>query len=92
MHHLLFGYKKLLGTEYVKRHNNSLKVLTVKWSVENGLLPEDTKWYKTKLERGKVIEKDGNKLFWDRERPMRTDCIARRPDLTLDDTSKRTMN
>ena len=33
-----------------------------------------------------VIEKDGMKLFWDWEHPMRTDGIARRPDLTLEDT------
>ena len=42
--HLLSGYKKLLGTEYVKQLNNILKELTVKWGVENGLLPEDTKY------------------------------------------------
>ena len=91
VHHLLSGCKKLAGTEYVKRHNNTLKVLAVKWAVENGLLPEDTKWYTTKWERGQVIEKDGKKLFWDWEHPMRTDCIARRPDLTLEDTSKKTI-
>ena len=38
-----------------------------------------------------MIEKDGKKLFWDWEHPMRTDCIARRPDLTLEDTSKKTI-
>ena len=80
--HLLSGCKKLVGTEYVERHNYTLKVLAVKWDVENGLLPEDTKWYATNWERGKVIEKGGKKLFWDWEHPMRTDCIARRPDLT----------
>ena len=37
-----------------------------------------------------MIEKDGKKLFWDWEHPTRTDCIARRPDLTLEDTSKKT--
>lgn len=42
--HLLSGYKKLLETEYVKQLNNILKELTVKWGVENGLLPEDTKY------------------------------------------------
>ena len=30
-----------------------------------------------------MIEKDGKKLFWDWEYPMRTDGIARRPDFTL---------
>ena len=42
-------------------------MLAVKWTVENGLLPEDTKWYPTSWEHGKVIEKDGKKLFWDCE-------------------------
>ena len=52
-------------TEYVKRRNNTLKLLAVKWAVENGRLPEDTTWYTTKWERGKVIEKDEKKLLWD---------------------------
>ena len=43
VHHLLPGCKKLAGTEHVKRHNNTLEVLAVKWAVENRLLPEDTK-------------------------------------------------
>ena len=30
-----------------------------------------------------MIEKGGKKLFWDWDNPMRTDFIARRPDLTL---------
>ena len=38
-----------------------------------------------------VIGKDGKKLFWDWEYPMRTDGTARRPDLTLEDTSKKTI-
>ena len=41
--HLLSGCKKLAGSEYVKRHDNTLKVLAVKWAIENGLLPEDAK-------------------------------------------------
>ena len=66
-------------------------MLAVKWATENGLLPEHTKLCTTNWERGKVIEKDGKKLFWDWEHPMRTDGIARRPDLTLEDTSKKTI-
>ena len=91
MHYLLSGCKKLAGTEYVKRHSNTLKVLAVKWATENGLLPKDTNWYTTKWERGKVIGKDEKKLFWDWEYPIRTDGIARRPDLTLEDKSKKTI-
>ena len=37
--HLLSGCKKLAGSECVKRHGNTLKVLAVKWAIENGLLP-----------------------------------------------------
>ena len=91
VHHLLSGCKKLAGTEYVKRHNNTLKVLAVKWAVENGLLPEDTKWYTAKWESERVIVKDGKKLFWDWEHPVRTHCIARRLDLILEDASKKTI-
>ena len=38
-----------------------------------------------------MIEKHGKKLFWDWEHPMRMDYIARRPDLTLKDRSKKTI-
>ena len=89
--HLLSGCKKLAGSEYVKRHGNTLKVPAVKWAVENGLLPEETKWYAVNWERGKVIKDDGKKLYWDWEYRMRTSCIARRPDLTLEDTAKKTI-
>ena len=37
-------------------------------------------------EKGTVIETDGKKLLWDWEHRMRTNCTARRPDLTLRDT------
>ena len=56
-HHLLSGCKKLVGAEYVKLYNNSLKVLAIKWAIENGLLPKDTKWYTMNWGRRKVIEK-----------------------------------
>ena len=38
-----------------------------------------------------MIEKDGKKLSWDWEHPMRTDCVAHTPDFTLKDTSKKTI-
>lgn len=38
--HLLAGCKKLAGTEYVRRHDNALKVLAVKRAVKNGVVPE----------------------------------------------------
>lgn len=58
-------------------------------SCKNGLLPEDKMWYTTNYDRRKVIEKEGKKIFLNLKHPMRTDCIARRPSLTLKDTSKK---
>ena len=46
------GCKKLAGSEYVRRHNNALKVLAVQWAIDNGMLPSGTKWYR---------ERDGRK-------------------------------
>ena len=86
--HLLAGCQKLAGSEYVRRHDKALKVLAVQWCIKNGLLPEGTKWYMEKWEKGKVIERGGKKLLWDWEYRMRTTCTARRPDLTLEDNEK----
>ena len=83
--HLLAGCKKLAGSEYVRRHDNALKVLAVHWAIDNKLLPEGTKWYTEIWEKRKVIENNGKKLYWDWEHRMRTSCTARRPDLTLED-------
>ena len=38
-----------------------------------------------------MIERDRKKLFRDWEHPVRMNCIARRPDLTLEYTSKKTI-
>ena len=38
-----------------------------------------------------MIEKDGKKLFWDWKHLMRTNCLVRRPDFTLEDTEKKTI-
>ncbi len=83
--HLLAGCKTIAGSEYVRTHDNALKVLAVQWAIDNGLLPEGTKWYTERWERGKVIENNGKKLLCDWEHSMRTSCTARRPDLTLED-------
>ena len=61
--------------------------LAVKWAGEMGIMPEGTKWYAEKWEKGKVLqnmeERDcigtGSTLW------MRVNCKARRPDLTLED-------
>ena len=37
----------------------ALKVLAIKWTIENGLLPAETKWGS-----GKIIESIGKKLYW----------------------------
>ena len=87
--HLLSGCKKLAGSDYVKRHDNALKVLTVRWAVDNGLIPEDTKWYNVKWEPGQVIKSNGKKLLWEWEYRMRMNRIAWRPDLTLEDKDKK---
>ena len=62
--HILSGCTKLAGSEYVKWHDNALKVLAVKWAIENGLLPAETKWYAEKWESEKIIESGGKKLYW----------------------------
>ena len=87
--HLLPGRKKLAGSEYIKRHNNTLKVLAVKWEMEMGIMPEGTKWYAEKWEKGKVLENGGKRLYWDWEHRMRTNCTAGRPD--LEDEEKKTI-
>ena len=73
----------------MKRHDNALKVLVMQWAITNGLLPEGTKWYMERWEKGKVIENNGKKLYWDWEHKMRKNCMARRPDLTLEDSEKK---
>ena len=91
VHQLPYGYKKLVVTEYTKRHSNTLKVLAIKWVVVNWLVPEDTKWYTTNCKSGKVLEKDGKEIFWDWKHLLTMDCIANRLGLKLKDTSKKTI-
>ena len=80
--HLLARCKKLAGSEYVKRHDNALNVLAVQWAITNGLLPEGM------MGKGKVIE-NNSKLYWEWEHNMRKNCMARRPDLMLQDSKKK---
>ena len=87
--HLLSGCKIIAGTEYVRRHDNALKILAVEWGKKEGLISENVIWYKEKWEKGQVIEKDGKKILWDWEHRMRTHCTARRPDLILEDNEKK---
>ena len=89
--HLLSRCKKLAGSEYVKRHNNTLNVLEVKWEMEMWIMPAGTKWYAEKWEKGKVLENGGKRETdcWDWEHRMRMNCTGRRPDLTLEDEKKK---
>ena len=48
--------QKSARQEYMKRHDNTLKILAIKWAREHGLLPENVKWYREKWERGKILE------------------------------------
>jgi hypothetical protein len=79
--------EKASGMEYVRRHDNTLKVLAVQWAIDNGLLPEGKKWYTERWERRKVIENNGKKQYWNWEHKM--SCTGRRPDLTLEDSEKK---
>jgi hypothetical protein len=55
-----------------------LKVLAVQWAIDNGLLPEGPKWYTERWEKGKVIDNNAKKLYW--EYRMRTNYETRGED------------
>ena len=42
-----------------------------------------------KKEKGKMVEANRGKMYWDWKQRMRMICMARRPDLTLKDTEKK---
>ena len=52
-----------------------MKALTLRWAIDNGLLPEGTKCYFENWEKGKVIESNGKELYWDWEGKMRSDLM-----------------
>ena len=89
--YLLAGCKQSASTEYVRRCNNALKVMAVRWPINNGILPPDTKWWNENWTKGRVIQRNGYKPLWDWEHRMRTMNTTRRPDLTLEDESKKTI-
>ena len=84
VYHWLSGCKKLAGSEYIKRHDNALKILCVEWCKREGLMEEGVPWYKVEWKRGYVSEANGKKFLWDFEYAMRTTSSARRPDATLE--------
>ena len=60
--HLLTGCKTTARAEHKRQHINALKVLAVKWAIDNRLLLEGTKWFGENWEKGKTIESNGKKL------------------------------
>ena len=70
LQHLLSGCKKLALSEYVRRRDNALKIMAVKWEKKEGLLSEKTRCYNAKWEKRHAIEKDGKKMLWDSEHKM----------------------
>ena len=91
MQDLSSGCKNLAATEFVRRHDNALKIMAVEWG-KKGLLPEKTRWYNERWEKGRVIERDVKKILWDCEHKIRTHCKARRPDLTLEEERKKVIS
>ena len=87
--HLLAGCEKLASTEYVRRHNNALKMLAVRWAINNGVLPPNTKWWNENWTKGRMIQRNGYKLLWDWEHRMKTTNTVKRPDMMLEDESKK---
>ena len=67
--HVLARCKTFAGAEH-KRHVNALKVLAGKWAINNGLLPEGTKWFIENWGKGMMIESNGKKLYQDFEHSM----------------------
>ena len=87
--HLLAGWETLASTEYARRHNNPLKVIAIRRAINNGVLLPDTIWWNENWTKERVIQRNRYKLLWDWKHRMRTTNTARRPDLTLEDKSKK---
>ena len=86
---LLAGCRVIAGTEYLRRHDNALKVLAVAWCKQQGILNDDVLWYKVNCGKSHVVEGDESTMLWDFEYKLRVTERARRPDLTLEDRAKK---
>ena len=42
--HILAGCRVIAGTEYLRRHDNALKVLAVAWCKQQGILDDSVLW------------------------------------------------
>ena len=87
--HILSGCKVLARSDYLKRHNNALMVLTVEWAKQESLLPSDSVLYKQKWSKGAVFEKNGKKICWDFEFTMRKRTSARRPNVMIENDQEK---
>ena len=87
--HILSGCKVLAGSDYLKRHNNALMVLTVEWAKQESLSPSNSVWYKQKWSKGTVLEKNSKKICWDFEFTMRKTTSARRPDVMIENDEEK---
>ena len=82
--HLASGCQMLAGNEYLKTHNNALKVLII-----NGLRKWDC-WkkglcrYKLKWKHGTAIANDKAKLRWNFGYSIRKKTTACRPNVTIE--------
>ena len=89
--HWLAGCKILASRDYLKRHDDALKVFAVEWLKQEGLTNESTIWYNESWERGMVIENELRRLRWDHEWRTRTATTHRRPDLVLEYVDEKRM-
>ena len=81
--------KKLASPEYVRRQDNALKVMAVRWVINNGVLPPGIKWWNKNWKKGRVMQRNEYKLLSDWEHRMRTTNTARRSDLMLENEPKK---
>ena len=76
------GTESISHTLHDLKNNNNNNSKACSLNIQSGI---------QRTGNAEVIGKDGKKLFWDWEHPMRADGTARRLDLTLEDTSKKTI-
>ena len=63
--------------------------MAVAWAKEYELVGGDVVWYKERSEGETVLENEKGKLVWDFEFHLRKTTTTRRPDLTLQDKTKK---
>ena len=86
--HILAGCEKIAGDEYLRRHNKALSVFAFELGRRNGLITEE-RWYKFKWEENKILENDKWKILWDFQFLVRKENVNRRPDLVVENKTKK---